>query len=117
MTEVTPILRNSWRAQAPSITDAEILALVEILAPGGSPVARLLRAYRAGIAVHDPATQPVAGSRGCPICDGVALASVVWMTNDEGHAVMWHRCAECDAVFNPPTGEVWAGPSPEVSRG
>jgi hypothetical protein len=115
--EITPVLRHGWQGQAPSITDDEIRILLPIVQGGGSPVARLLRAYRLGVAVHDPITQPLAGSQGCPICEGVAVTSIVWTTSDEGHALMWHRCGDCDAVFNPPTGEVWAGPAPEVPRG
>lgn len=120
--EITPVLRHAWQGQAPGITDDEIRLLLPIVQSGGSWVLRLLRAYRAGVAVHDPAQQPdtVSGD-GCPVCGSTSARSLLWQVvqRDERvallagvapYAVMWTRCAACDAVYRAATGEVWPRP-------
>lgn len=114
--EITPVLRRSWRAQAPSITDAEIAILVEVYAGGGSPVTRLLRAYRRGLRDATPAEQPLAGAGRCPTCESPHVASVLWQTHESplpgtpGYAVRWDRCAEDGTIYRPATGEILTGP-------
>lgn len=125
MTDATnPVLLRSWRNQAPSITDAEVAALLPIVTRRLGPVAGLLAAYRAGARSVKPAPLPIpnAGSEGCPNCLSVEVAGVSFepvkrdSADPDGpggrYAVMLSRCATCGTRYRGATGEVFppAGP-------
>lgn len=119
--DISPVLRRAWQQAEPTLTDDEIRSLVAVLAAGGGPVSRMVRAYRAGVRAATPTERPLSGfDARCPTCDSAHVGAVLWQQRPgralrDGsslprESVMWARCYDDQTIYRPATGEVWSAP-------